>query len=191
MNILSIIGFLPVVALSASITAAVVISSAPPAASKDISGLADRWTEDLQGVTDKLIVEARRLEDISGKIPLPGGSDLGIDDLLNEDPEALALKMGQAYSAMVDGLAEARPDIDVEDFRASIAKSMTGFVGQGSSTPAVSNDPHVIASMIDENLRDLVSAAQAQPGYDYGIASRLRYIASEMERQADILEVSE
>jgi hypothetical protein len=170
-------------------TASLIMCMSSPAFSEDVSSLADRWTADLQDVTDKLIGEARRFEGISGKIPLPGGRELGVDDLLNEDPKALARKMGETYSSIVDNLAEARSDIDVEEFRNSIMSSFSG--SDADIVPEISNDPHVIASMIDTNLRDLVRVAKETPGDDYGIASRLRYIASEMQRQADILDSSE
>ena len=82
-----------------SITFAVLFTAiAGPAMSDDLSSLADGWTRDLGAISDRMIGEARRIEDLTGAIPLPGGYELGIDDLLNEDPFALAEKVGASYS---------------------------------------------------------------------------------------------
>lgn len=162
-------------------TLSLLLLAAVPAKAEDISSMSDRWSGHIVKATTTLIREAREWEGITGKIPLPGGESLGVDDLLNEDPVALAEKIGRSYSAVVDGLAEARQDLDAEDFRRSIAASLLGG-SQGS------DDPLVIAAEIDARIIDLQRASEDAEGSEVSMANRMRQIAARLEANAAALE---
>jgi len=154
---------------------------ASQAQSQDIPDVAEKWMQDLLEITNILIHEAHRLEDVTGEMPLPDGFDLALDDPLGDHTVAIAKRMGVSYSAMIDSLSDVRDDIDPGEMKEAMSRALLGAPGRSD------RDLADIATDM-EDLLDEFTWGDVNVEYDPDTADLLRSISDDLRMQAEALD---